>query len=198
MIMQVILLRHGQTEWNVLQKYQGHTDIDLNDYGRQQAQRVADYLRENETIEAIYCSDLSRGRETAEIIGRVLKLPVQGDVRWRELSFGRWEGLTYSEVYQQYPQEYDSWFKNTRQMQVPGGESFDDVLARSLPALYELADLHEGTVLVVSHGGLIKTILNHLHGEDMWDIYLEPGSMSFLEWDGEQFITKKIGLKLDS
>src|SRR5665647_3785765 len=84
--MKVILLRHCQTEWNVLQKYQGHTDIDLNDYGRQQAQRVADYLRENESIEAIYCTDLSRGRETAEIIGRALQLPVQGDVRWRELS----------------------------------------------------------------------------------------------------------------
>jgi len=194
--MKVILLRHGQTEWNALQKYQGQTDINLNDYGREQAATVAEYLKENESIEAIYCSDLSRGRETAEIIARELQLPVRYDARWRELSFGCWEGLTYSEVCQQYPQEYDSWFKNTRQMQVPGGESFDDVLARSLPALHELAERHEGTVLVVSHGGLIKTILNNLHGDGMWDIYLEPGSMSFLEWQESEFIPQKIGVTL--
>jgi alpha-ribazole phosphatase/probable phosphoglycerate mutase len=191
--MKIILLRHGQTEWNALQKYQGHIDIGLNDIGREQAEKLALYLRENENIEAIYCSDLSRSRETAEIIGRELQLPVQADERLREIGFGNWEGMTYEEVSQTYPEEYAKWFNNNLTIKVPGGESIDDLLARSLPALGDLAKKHEGTVLVVSHGGLIKTILNHILGSDCWDIYLHPASISSLEWDGERFVPQLIG-----
>jgi len=196
--MQVILLRHGQTEWNKLHKYQGHTDIELNDYGRAQAGKVAAYLRDNERIEAIYCSDLSRGRETAEIIARELLLPVKADARWRELGFGHWEGLTFNEVYEQYPQEYDDWYNNTLQLKIPGGESLAEILERALPALTEIAAQHSGTVLVVSHGGLIKTMINHLHsGNGLWDTYLEPGSMTFLEWQGGAFVPVKIGFNVE-
>lgn len=195
--MKIILLRHGQTEWNALQKYQGHTDIALNDFGREQARKVAVYLRDHEEIEAIYCSDLSRGRETAEIIAAELQLHTNLDARWRELCFGHWEGLTFTEVYEQYPQAFDDWFNNTRQVKVPGGESFDEVLERVLPALAEIAGAHQGTVLVVSHGGVIRTLLNHLHGGNgMWETLLEPGSMTFLEWQGDHFVQATIGLDL--
>lgn len=187
--MKIILLRHGQTEWNALQKYQGHTDIALNDFGRQQAGRVARFLQENETVEAIYCSDLCRGRETAEIIARQLELPVEVDSRLREICFGYWEGLTFTEVYEQYPREFDDWFNNTSQVKVPGGESFDQLLDRALPALAEIAARHSGTVLIVSHGGLIKAVLNHLqNGNGLWETYLEPASMSFLEWKDGSFV----------
>lgn len=197
--MKVILLRHGQTEWNTLQKYQGHTDIALNDFGRKQAQMVASYLCDNEEIEAIYCSDLSRGRETAEIVARENKLEVNCDPRLREISFGHWEGLTFSEVYERYPQEFDNWFHNTRLVKVPGGESFDDVLARSLPALEEIVAQHSGTVLVVSHGGLIKTLINHLNGGNgMWETSLEPASMTYLEWEGGSFTPVKIAFILET
>ena len=148
----MILVRHGQTEWNALQKYQGHTDIALNDLGRSQAQKIADYLRDHEVVEAVYCSDLSRSLETAEIIGQGLELSPISDVRLKEISFGVWEGLTYTEVYQQYPQEFDYWFQSTRQVKVPGGESFEQVVERSLQALQEIAARHNGTVVVVSHG----------------------------------------------
>lgn len=196
--MKVILLRHGQTEWNKQHKYQGHTDIDLNDFGREQAKKVADYLRDNEKIEAIYCSDLSRGRETAEIIARELQLPIQTDLRWREICFGHWEGLTFNEVYEQYPQEFDDWYNNTLQMQISGGESFAELLERAQPALIEIAERHNGTVLVVSHGGLIKMIVNQMDsGNGLWDTYLEPGSMTFLEWQGDKFVPETIGFSLE-
>lgn len=195
--MKVILLRHGQTEWNKLHKYQGHTDISLNDYGRRQAENVAAYLQANEQIEAIYCSDLSRARETAEIIARLLQLSVEIDERWREISFGYWEGMTFTEVYEKYPREYDDWFNNTLQMQVPGGESFSGLLARALPALEEIAAKHCGTVLVVSHGGLIKTLVSHLQGENnLWESYLEPGALSWLEWRQNTFAPQKIGFNV--
>jgi len=197
--MKIILLRHGQTEWNALQKYQGHTDIALNDFGRQQASRIAAYLRDHEKIEAIYCSDLSRGRETAEIIADQLQLSVNCDPRWRELCFGKWEGMTFTEVYERYPQEFDDWFHNTRRVQVPGGESFDEILERALPALSEITAQHKGTVLVVSHGGLIKTLLNHLQtGNGLWETYLEPGSMSFLEGQEGELVVSQIGFNLEN
>lgn len=196
--MRLILLRHGQTEWNKLHRYQGHTDICLNDLGREQAERVADYLCEHENIETIYCSDLSRARETAEIIARRLQLPVITDMCWREICFGNWEGLTYNEVYEQYPREYHDWFNNTLEMQVPGGESFAELLDRALPGMEEIAAQHQGTVLVVSHGGLIKTLVTHLKGEnDLWDTYLEPGSLTFLERQGEVFVPVKTGFNLE-
>jgi alpha-ribazole phosphatase/probable phosphoglycerate mutase len=194
--MKVLLLRHGQTEWNALQKYQGHMDIALDDTGRNQAGRIARYLHENENIEAIYCSDLSRSKETAEIIARELHLQVQIDERLREIGFGVWEGMTYEKVKSMYPEEYEKWFTNNAELKVPGGESIDELLARFLPVLSELADKHEGTVLVVSHGGLIKTVLNYLHGDNRWDIYLHPASISCLEWDGERYVTQMIGFKL--
>lgn len=199
MIMKVILLRHGQTEWNKLHKYQGHTDIELNDFGRQQAKKVAAYLRDHEKVEAIYCSDLSRGRETAEIIGAELQLKVKCDPRWREICFGYWEGMTFNEVYEQYPREFDDWYKNTLQLKVPGGESFAELLERALPALTEMSVHHQGTVVVVSHGGLIKMLVNHLHGGNgLWDTYLEPGSMTYLEWQGGEFAVVKIGFKMEN
>ncbi|HNX93329.1 MAG TPA: alpha-ribazole phosphatase [Syntrophomonas sp.] len=194
--MKVLLLRHGQTEWNALQKYQGHMDIALNDTGREQAGKIARYLHDNENIEAIYCSDLSRSRETAEIIAHELHLPVQVDKRLREIGFGSWEGMTYEEVKCMYPEEYEKWFNNNLEIKVPGGESVDELLARSLPVLSELAERHEGTVLVVSHGGLIKTVLNYMRGNERWDIYLYPASISSLEWNGEQYVTQLIGFTL--
>jgi len=194
--MKVLLLRHGQTEWNALQKYQGHMDIALNDTGREQAGKIARYLHDNENIEAIYCSDLSRSRETAEIIAHELHLQVQVDKRLREIGFGSWEGMTYEEVKCMYPEEYEKWFNNNLEIKVPGGESVDELLARSLPVLSELAERHEGTVLVVSHGGLIKTVLNYMRGNERWDIYLYPASISSLEWNGEQYVTQLIGFTL--
>ncbi|HWQ74525.1 MAG TPA: alpha-ribazole phosphatase [Syntrophomonas sp.] len=194
--MKVLLLRHGQTEWNVQHKYQGQTDIELNENGREQAAKVGRYLRENENIEAIYCSDLSRSRETAELIGHELQLPIRIDKRLRERGFGHWEGMTYEEVCRLYPQEAESWQKDSMIGKVPGGESVVEILDRSLPLLDELAQKHRGTVLVVSHGGLIKTVLNHLHGNDEWDIYLLPSSISSLEWDGTKYVPQVIGFLL--
>lgn len=194
--MKILLLRHGQTEWNALQKYQGHKDIALNDIGRTQAGQLGDYLQSHEDIEAIYCSDLSRSRETADIIARKLQLPVQIDKRLREISFGLWEGMTYEEVSLAYPAEYEQWFNNNLALKVPGGETVDELLARVLPVLGEVAARHSGTVLIVSHGGLIKTVLNYIYGQKRWDTYLHPASISSLEWDGIRFIPKLLGFTL--
>ena len=132
--MQLILIRHGQTEWNASQKYQGHTDIPLDDTGRQQARRLAEHLLQLEKVEAVYASDLVRARETAEIIAQAFNLKPLIDPRLRELCFGKWEGLTFNQVYAIYRAEFEQWY-NSRQSLCAGGESFSDVANRSLRLL---------------------------------------------------------------
>jgi alpha-ribazole phosphatase len=195
--MKIILIRHGQTEWNALQKYQGHTDVQLNELGRKQATRVAEFLKEQEKFEALYSSDLSRARDTAEIIGSQINLPVFTDTRLRELSFGLWEGMTFSEVYEEYREKFDSWYNNTAEFKVPGGESFNQLVTRSMQALQEMAAKHNGTVVVTTHGGVIMAVLYHLNvASDLWQGGVEPGSISSFEFNQGSIKSLQIGLCL--
>lgn len=191
------MIRHGQTEWNALHRYQGHTDIELNQAGRIQARQVAHYLHQNEEIEAVYCSDLARSLATAQIIAQEIKLPVTPDRRLREIHFGKWEGLTFREVYDQFRQEFDTWFSNTADFRAPGGESFEDLLNRSLQAVEEIAGKHTGTVAVATHGGVIMALLYHLEVEaGLWKNGVPPGSLSYFEIGREGIKVEKIGLEV--
>jgi len=195
--MKIILVRHGQTEWNLLGKYQGHTDISLNETGRGQALRAAEYLAEEEKVEAIYCSDLKRTRETADIIAGKLNLPVTCDPRLRELSFGLWEGLTFNEVYERYPQDFDHWFNNTCEMNVPQGESFNQLKSRAVKAVEEISQKHKGTVVVVTHGGTIKALLHYINNDNcLWKTVVEPGSLTYLAIEENNMKVLRKGVKL--
>jgi broad specificity phosphatase PhoE len=141
-VTELLLIRHGETDWNAEGRLQGHTDRPLNDHGRRQAQRLADELA-GEELEAIYSSDLARARETAEIVGERLGLPVVLDPDLREKNWGTWEGLT--------PVERDT-------VELVG-ESTEEHAARTLGALRRIAERHpEGRVLVVTHGGSLRRV----------------------------------------
>ena len=137
----LLLVRHGETDWNAEGRLQGQTDRPLSDYGRRQARRLADEL-ESEEFQAIYSSDLARARETAEIVGHRLEIPVELDPDLREKDWGTWEGLT--------PVERD------RVEFV--GESTEAHQERILQALRRIAERHprDGVVLVVTHGGSMR------------------------------------------
>ena len=139
----LLLVRHGETDWNAEGRLQGQTDRSLSDYGRRQARQLADAL-EGEELEAIYSSDLVRARETAEIVGRRLELPVQLDHDLREKDWGTWEGLTAVE----------------RDRVEFVGESTEAHQERTLQALRRISELHpgEGVVLVVTHGGSMRRV----------------------------------------
>jgi broad specificity phosphatase PhoE len=139
----LLLVRHGETDWNADGRLQGQTDRPLSDYGRRQAQQLAEELSD-EDIEAIYTSDLSRARETAEIAGARLRLPVELDPDLREKDWGTWEGLT--------PVERD------RVEFV--GESTEAHRERTLRALRQISERHPdgGRVLVVTHGGSMRRV----------------------------------------
>jgi broad specificity phosphatase PhoE len=138
----LLLVRHGETDWNASGRLQGHTDQPLNDYGRRQAAKLAAQL-ETGDVAAIYASDLSRAKETAEILGARLGLPVVLDPDLRERNWGSWEGLT--------PTERDAVTFE--------GEAPEQHRDRMLQAVHRIAERHPGErVVVVTHGGSMRRI----------------------------------------
>ncbi len=150
----LLLVRHGETDWNRDLRIQGGSDTELNETGRAQARELASELAAVE-LDAVYASDLKRARETAEIVARDRGLDVALDPGLRERSFGSWEGLTRAEVDERFPdrQHHD-------------GETDDQVRDRVLDAVGRIVEAHPGQeVLVVSHGGALNVLWHHAIGE---------------------------------
>ena len=136
----LLLVRHGQTDWNEQHRYQGQTDIPLNDTGREQASTVVPRMKAYD-IDAVYASDLKRARETAEIVSRETGVEVRSDPRLRELSFGVFEGLTFDEIGEQWPDELSAWIAD-RSSTPPGGEPMDRFVARLREFLADIEANH--------------------------------------------------------
>lgn len=151
----LLLVRHGETDWNRDGRWQGHSDTPLNDAGREQARRVAADLG---GVDVIYASDLARARETAEIIAADLGLDVRTDARLRERSFGAWEGLSAPEIEEQFGDELARWRVGDG-AGADDAEPFEAFARRIRDFVDEVVARHpEEAVLVVSHGGSIRVI----------------------------------------
>jgi glucosyl-3-phosphoglycerate phosphatase len=158
----LLLARHGETDWNRDGRFQGHADPPLNERGRQQAHALADLLR-TEGIEAIYSSDLLRAQETAQIVAGRLGLDVVLDPQLRERDVGEWSGLTRAEIEERFPEQLRAW----RAGAVTIGESREALSDRVLAAARRISKAHpDGHVLVVSHGGALR-MLRHAAGEQL-------------------------------
>jgi alpha-ribazole phosphatase len=181
--MRLYLVRHGETDWNAAQRYQGQSDVPLNHTGIQQARKIAGRLSK-EKIGAIYSSDLKRATETAKQIAQPHKLKVTSDVRWRELSFGDWEGLTYPEIQAKAPDEVALWQSDSTQCAPPRGETLTQLTERVLSAFNELRALYaEQTVLIISHGGPLQILLCHALGvgfQRHWQFSISQTALSIL------------------
>jgi broad specificity phosphatase PhoE len=162
----VLLVRHGATQLSAEDRFAGEVGVDLSDEGRFQASKLAERLAD-EPIDAVYASPLSRTLETARIVSAPHSLPIAQRDGLREISHGRWEGLTRREVEQSYPEEYTSWETDPFTFAPEGGESGVSVLARALPVMREIVVAHQHqTVLVVSHKATIRLLLSSLLGFD--------------------------------
>jgi len=149
----LLLVRHGETDWNREGRWQGHSDTHLNDVGREQARRLAAELH---AVDVVYSSDLVRARETAEILARALGLEVQFDARLRERSFGAWEGMTTPEIEAGFGEEHTRWLAGEG-AGADDAEPFADFGGRVIACLEDILARHpEETVLVVAHGGAIR------------------------------------------
>jgi len=160
------LVRHGATQLTAEDRFSGSVGVDLSEEGRRQAARLGERLRDD-AIGAAYSSPLSRTLETARIITEPCGLAVDTRDGLREISHGRWEGLTRREVEARYPDEYAAWEEDPFTFAPEGGESGVAVLARVLPVIREIVMRHQGErVLVVSHKATIRLALSSLLGFD--------------------------------
>jgi len=178
----VLLVRHGETDYNATGRWQGQLDTPLNAAGRQQADKVAQALR-GVPLSLIVSSDLSRAADTAQAIATHHRLSPLLDARWREIHLGIFQGLTRQEIKDTYPLEYNNWHHDDAFV-VPNGESRLQLQARAYEAwlwLVERPDL-EGTGLVTAHGGTIRWLLIRLFGaEATVGRHLENTSITTLE-----------------
>lgn len=191
--MRLLLTRHGQTDWNIAGRYQGQSDVPLNQTGQLQAGQIAQRLS-RETIHAIYSSDLSRAADTAQkIINLQRQSPVlHMDSRWRELSFGDWEGLTYKEMSAHSPELFSNWMADPKNISTPNGETLTQLAERVKSAFDEIKNNHKDqTVLVVAHSGSLQTLLAVTLGVDLnryWQFRVGQASLSELNIVEDSFV----------
>ncbi|MBL1093660.1 histidine phosphatase family protein [Streptomyces sp. 9-7] len=160
----IVLWRHGQTAWNLERRFQGSTDIELTDAGLAQARRSARLLAALRP-DAIIASDLSRAAATANELAALTRLDVTHDAALRETYAGSWQGLTHEEILARYGEEYTAW-KRGEPVRRGGGELETEVADRAAPVVLNHADKlpENGTLVVVSHGGTIRTTIGRLLG----------------------------------
>jgi broad specificity phosphatase PhoE len=155
----ILLARHGETNDNREPiRVQGFTDTPLNDTGRRQAAELAERVA-GDGIVSLWSSDLSRARETAEIVGRRVGLPVRLDARLREANRGRWEGHRFIDIAQDEPELYAAWLRAGETFRFPEGESLRDQQDRVRACLDDVERAGELPALVVCHGGSIRVML---------------------------------------
>lgn len=186
--MQVLLVRHGATDWNLQGRCQGATDLDLNEVGVRQAEQIAASLT-NETIHGIYSSNLKRAQQTAQFIGLHHQLPVLIETDVRELDHGELEGLTFAEIKKNYSQFIQKWRIEPAEIQVPGGERLVDVARRAWNGLNRIVQLHtaQETLVVVSHNFPILGIICRITGTHLNNYrtyHLDPCGVTRLNHHG--------------
>lgn len=163
----IYLIRHGETVNAGEVCLNGHFDVELSPAGEEQIRRVAKALQVK-PVKAIYSSDLKRTRVSAEILSRPHNLEPVCYPELRELSFGKWEGLSVKVLNQRYPGELSKRFKNPETFCADGGETFLQLQERALPKFLEIAGRHPGEeIVIMSHGGVNRVILAHLLGSPL-------------------------------
>jgi probable phosphoglycerate mutase len=154
----ILAIRHGQTAWNAAARIQGHTDIALDDVGQWQAQRLAAALADEE-LQAVYSSDLARARQTAAPLAARAGLELRVDAGLRERAFGEFEGLSFAQIEQRWPDQAARWRRRDPQFGARGGEVLRDFRDRVVSALTRLALAHRGEgIALVTHGGVLDLL----------------------------------------
>lgn len=183
--MKILLVRHGETDWNVAQRIQGSTDTPLNETGIMQARKLAEELAKRETpIIGVYTSRLERAAKTAECVAEKLGKECIVLPGLEEINFGLWEGITWEQVEEQFPEEFQTWRQNRRYEHPPKGESYQELVERVVAALQKLikelksgksadresAEIRtsengfaEGDIVVVTHSADIMSLMSFIH-----------------------------------
>lgn len=186
----IILVRHGETEWNVGEVFRGRRDVGLNEIGIRQAELVRGYLADW-SIEAVYSSPLKRAQDTAKCVANHHGLDVRVADGLVDFDYGVWEGLTHQEVKDRYSRLYERWLKEPHLVRMPAGESLHQVTERARGVLDDVVSEHRGTVVLVSHRVVNKVLTCSMLGLDnshFWDIRQDLGGVTVFNCMAGHFI----------
>ena len=190
---EIILARHGETQWNVEEVFRGRIDIELNETGIKQAELLAEYLS-GIKIDAIYSSPLRRALKTAEMIASYHKLDVEIAPGLVDFDYGEWQGLAHQQVKDKYRELYAEWINSPDQVKMPTGESLDDVRERAMGVVSDVIAKYEGTVVLVSHRVVNKVLICALLGLDnshFWNIRQDTCGITTFTYQNGRFILIK-------
>jgi phosphoserine phosphatase len=187
-----ILVRHGQTEWNRVERFRGRADVPLNDTGIAQAETTGRRVATEWTPGAIYSSPLARSVKTAEAIAKHFNLQVQIHAGLADIDYGEWQGLTPEEARQRWQEQIDAWYNQPQEAHIPGGESLDDLRDRGMQMVKELAVQHTGeTIVMVGHTVINRIILLGVLGlgnHRFWHIRQDTCAINVFEDNEDDFI----------
>mgnify|MGYP000106122445 FL=1 len=192
------LLRHGDCRRDEVKRYIGQVDLPLNADGRAQARALRKHLAKT-SFKRIYASDLKRCLETARIIAGPQGKSIRTLPQLREIKLGYWDGRPQEKIRQYHPEEYRQRGENLIEFRPPGGESFADLQERVVPAFRELIEGQQGTILLVAHAGVNRTILCHLLGRPLQELFALPqpfGCLNVIERRGQKLEVKVINESL--
>ena len=205
-MIQLFLVRHGLTEWNLTNRFQGWSDVPMNSEGYNQVGKLAKQLSGIQ-FAAVYSSDLCRAAQTAELIiaqseHQHTPLVVQKCFDLREISFGDWEGLTFQDISQSDPEAVNHWVNGLDTFNPPGGESLAQLAERMKKFTKELLgnfspDMVTQPILLVAHGGSLQLLLCLFLGvsiERYWQFHIEPASLSELQIYPEGAILNRLNV----
>lgn len=194
-MVKLILVRHGESEYNILKKISGQLDVPLSALGIKQAEIGAKYILEKKKIDAIYSSDLSRAVNTVKPIADALGLPIHTEKGLREIDLGAWTDGYFSEIREKYHTEYQAYQRGAR---ATGGESKDDACQRAMKTIMEIVEKENGkTVLIGTHNGIVRVLLRYIFeqsGDPLQEVPLIPNnSLTEIIFDDGKFSVAKIG-----
>lgn len=191
----LVIIRHGESTYNLERRYTGQTDVPLTEKGVLQAKITADYVLKNYKIDAVYASDLDRAIETARPIAEALGLPINTDARLREIHAGMWQGMLFADVKSTYAEEYEKYKQSGGYIRAPKGESLEDVLNRSYAAILDIIRKNDGkTVLVSAHNGSIKVLAVPFLNQKLHETAsLSNNSVTEVDCDNGKYSVIKLG-----
>jgi broad specificity phosphatase PhoE len=190
--MKIILVRHGQTQWNQVERFRGQIDVPLNEAGLAQAEAVARRIAARWTPTAVYSSSLSRAMVTAQKIAQPFGLTVKPNAGLIDINFGQWQGLSPDEAQERWPEQVWNWLHAPQRVTIPGGEPFEQVQSRALATVNELVIKHPGdTIVLVSHTVINRLILLgilNLGMEHFWTLRQDNCAINILEAETGRYV----------
>ena len=191
MVTCIVLVRHGQTEWNRVERFRGRADVPLNESGLAQAEATGKRVAAGWRPTAVYTSPLSRAVKTAEAVARHAALPVLVHPGLADIDYGEWQGLTPDEARSRWPDMVEAWYSAPHTAQIPGGETLAGLRARGMAAVAELAAKHAGqTIVVVGHTVINRILLLGVLGlgnDRFWHLRQDTCAINVFEVEGGEY-----------